>query len=74
MFLAIPTWDVSKAEFFKSGAIKWHFMPVETALLGIIAFAMSEPVGAVFLDARGPTDWQSIEVVEGWKIRSCSRR
>jgi hypothetical protein len=64
MFLPIPTWDISEAELFKSGTIKWHVVPVETALLGVIAFPVAEPIRAVFFNTRSPPDRQFIEIVE----------
>jgi hypothetical protein len=72
MLLAIPTWDVSKTELLECEAIKWHFMPVETTLLGVVTFTMAEPVRAVFFDTRGTPDWQLIEVVEWRQVRVCS--
>ncbi len=48
MSLPIPAWDFAETETRERGHVCWHFVLVEATLLLVVAFAVAEPVAAVF--------------------------
>ncbi len=54
--LAVPEWDVGEADGQQSLEVGGHFVLVDAALLGEVAFTFAEPVGAVDLF---PGEWDA---------------